>query len=41
MRARDDGESAPAISRPACVEVNQAMQEFTGVNYNTGSRIRI
>jgi len=24
------------FSRPACAEVNQAMQEFTGVIYNTG-----
>ena len=24
------------LSRPACAEVNQAMQELTGVNYNTG-----
>lgn len=23
------------LSRPACAEVNQAMQELTGVNYNT------
>ena len=23
---------------PACTEVNQAMQEFTGVNYNTGEQ---
>ena len=23
------------LSRPACVEVNQAMQELTGVNCNT------
>ena len=26
------------LSRPACAEVNQAMQEFTGVNYNTGEQ---
>ena len=26
------------LSRPACAEVNQAMQELTGVNYNTGEQ---
>jgi len=26
------------FSRPACAEVNQAMQEFTGINYNTGEQ---
>jgi len=26
------------LSRPACAEVNLAMQEFTGVNYNTGEQ---
>jgi len=26
------------FSWPACAEVNQAMQEFTGVNYNTGEQ---
>jgi len=26
------------FSRPACAEVNQAMQEFAGVNYNTGEQ---
>ena len=26
------------LSRPACVEVNQAMQELTRVNYNTGEQ---
>ena len=26
------------LSRSACAEVNQAMQEFTGVNYNTGEQ---
>ena len=26
------------LSRPACTEVNQAMQELTGVNYNTGEQ---
>jgi len=26
------------LSRPACAEVNLAMQEFIGVNYNTGEQ---
>ena len=26
------------LSMPACAEVNQAMQELTGVNYNTGEQ---
>ena len=26
------------LSRPACAQVNQAMQELTGVNYNTGEQ---
>ena len=26
------------LSRPACAEVNQAMLELTGVNYNTGEQ---
>ena len=26
------------FSRPACAEVNQAMHEFTGVNYKTGEQ---
>ena len=26
------------LSRPACAEVNQAMQDLTGVNYNTGEQ---
>ena len=26
------------LLRPACAEVNQAMQELTGVNYNTGEQ---
>ena len=26
------------LSRPACAEVNQAMQELSGVNYNPGKQ---
>ena len=26
------------LSGPACAEVNQAMQELTGINYNTGEQ---
>ena len=26
------------LSMPACAQVNQAMQELTGVNYNTGEQ---
>ena len=26
------------LSMPACAEVNQAMQELTGGNYNTGEQ---
>ena len=26
------------LSMPACAEINQAMQELTGVNYNTGEQ---
>ena len=26
------------LSRPACAEINQSMQELTGVNYNTGEQ---
>ena len=29
------------LSRPACAEVNQAMQELTGVNYNTGEQNKV
>ena len=25
-----------AVSRPACAEVNLAVQEFTGISYNIG-----
>ena len=37
MRERDDRTSALTVllSRTACAEVNQAMLELTGVNYNT------
>ena len=26
------------LSRPACTDVNQAMQQFTRLNYNTGEQ---
>jgi len=39
MRVWNDWKSASVVagvSRPACAEVNLAMQEVTGINYNTG-----
>ena len=26
------------LSRPACAEVNQEIEELTGINYNTGEQ---
>ena len=40
-RGRDMTENQCSVwllSRPACADVNQAMQQFTRVNYNTGEQ---
>ena len=37
-RARDDGAVTWLLAMPGCAEVNDAMQELTGVNYNTGEQ---